>query len=96
MATPVTNPTDEQVDEARAPDPGPGIPEILDEEEACGLLRISPSTAWRLRRARKLGYCKYGARVLYKREHILAFLGAHEIPANSEQPANVLRMVKAS
>lgn len=55
------------------------IPEIMSEEEACELLSISPATAWRYRKRRELGFCKYGARVMYLRRHIVEFLDAHQV-----------------
>ena len=59
----------------------PSIPEVMSESELCELLNISPATAWRLRKARKLGYCKYGTKIKYLRRHVVAFLDVHEVKA---------------
>lgn len=73
-------------DGKQATDSEPGarsmIPELLTERELCDLLRISPATAWRLRKAKKLGYCRVGVRILYLRRHIVAFLDAHEVQSS--------------
>lgn len=46
----------------------------LTEEEFCKQVGISRTTAWRMRNAGKLPYCRVGDRVLYLQRHVNDFL----------------------
>jgi excisionase family DNA binding protein len=46
----------------------------LSEEEFCKRVGISRTTAWRMRNAGKLPYCRVGDKVLYLPRHIEEFL----------------------
>lgn len=46
----------------------------LSEEEFCSRVGISRTTAWRMRNAGKLPYCRVGDKVLYLPRHIEEFL----------------------
>lgn len=50
----------------------------LSETEFCKAIGISRMTAFRLREAGKLSYCKIGNRILYLPRHVTEFLEAHE------------------
>lgn len=55
------------------------IPELMNEDVLCALLNISHATAYRLRKAKKLGYCTYAGKISYLRRHVVEFLDAHEV-----------------
>jgi predicted DNA-binding transcriptional regulator AlpA len=47
----------------------------LTEAEFCKAVGISRTTAWRMRGAGKLPYCRVGDKVLYLPRHVDEFLG---------------------
>lgn len=46
----------------------------LTEEQFCQQVGISRTTAWRMRNAGKLAYCRVGDKILYLPRHIEEFL----------------------
>jgi len=46
----------------------------LTEAEFCKAVGISRTTAWRMREAGKLAYCRIGDKVLYLPRHVEEFL----------------------
>ena len=58
----------------------------LTEQEFCQAVGISRTTAWRMREAGKLPYCRVGDKVLYLPRHVDEFLSAME-----QRPLDSLR-----
>jgi hypothetical protein len=69
------------------------IPELMQEPELCALLQISPTTAWRLRANKKLGYCREAGKVWYLRRHVIEFLNACEVPREGAEERPRLQAV---
>lgn len=59
----------------------PAIPARLayDEREAAALLCVSPRTLYSMRRAGRIAYVPEGAKILYPRSAIEAYLAAHAV-----------------
>ena len=55
-----------------------GSKSTLTEQEFCKAVGISRVTAWRLRLAGKLPYCRVGNKVLYLPRHVDEFLAMCE------------------
>jgi predicted DNA-binding transcriptional regulator AlpA len=56
----------------------------LTEEQFCQQVGISRTTAWRMRNAGKLPYCRIGDKVLYLPRHIDEFLSRMEKRASAK------------
>jgi predicted DNA-binding transcriptional regulator AlpA len=56
--------------------------DILTEPELCAKVGISRTTAWRMREAGKLSYCRIGNKVLYLPRHVEEFLTSCERRSN--------------
>jgi hypothetical protein len=63
------------------------IPELISESEAARILRVSPITLARYRKARKIGHITIGNRPYYTEAIITQYLEKQECPA-SESPTN--------
>ena len=50
----------------------------VTETEFCHSVGISRTSAWRLRKAKQLPFCRIGAKILYTPEHVKPFLAIHE------------------
>lgn len=61
--------------------------EILTESEAAAVLRMSVKTLKRRRAAGQISHVRDGRRVLYRREHVEAYLDAAEVVASAPPPA---------
>jgi len=75
-----------------------GLPDLLTQDEAIGLLRLDrlglrdPRESLRhLRRTRRIGYVKVAGKVLIPRDEIVAYLGRERVPprpgSRREEPA---------
>lgn len=60
--------------------------EVLTEPEAAENLRMSVKTLKRRRSAGQIAYVRDGRRVLYRREHLDAYLAAAEVAASAPPP----------
>jgi excisionase family DNA binding protein len=49
-------------------------PDILTSKEVCELLKISPVTLWRERRAGRITYRKVSSKVIFLRDDVLEYL----------------------
>jgi excisionase family DNA binding protein len=61
--------------------------DILTEAEAAQKLRMSVKTLKRRRSAGQIGHIRDGRRVLYRPEHLNAYLDAVEVAASAPPPA---------
>lgn len=57
----------------------------LTEVEFCKAVGISRTTAWRMREAGKLPYCRVGDKVLYLPRHVEEFLTNCERPVSTQR-----------
>lgn len=60
--------------------------DLLTEPEAAAALRMSTNTLKRRRAAGQISYTRNGRRVLYRREHLDAYLDAQEVAASELPP----------
>lgn len=52
-------------------------PATMTEAEFCKVVNISRTTAWSLRKQKKLSHCRVGNKILYTPEQVEQFLAAH-------------------
>lgn len=54
--------------------------QVLTEAEFSKLVKLSRTTLWLLRKQGRLSYCRLGAKILYRREHVDQLLKSLEKP----------------
>lgn len=65
-----------------------GVPQIFTEAEALRVMRVSRATLFRARRRGEIGYFRIGSRVIYSKDHILAFMMKSERAAFTPKVAS--------
>jgi len=54
------------------------LPEIIDGEEAQGILKVGRTSLFKLRTSGKIPYYKMGGTIVYKRSEIMEYINEHK------------------